>query len=71
MEEMVYFCCQDKAKYQRPQDFPHLFRSFHCCDYLITPVVAASSDVKFKRILNRNAVPSIYPSPTFDKVKSK
>ena len=34
-------------------------------------MVAASSDVKFKRILNRNAVPSIYPSPTFDKVKSK
>ena len=34
-------------------------------------MVAASSDVKFKRILNRNAVPSIYPSLTFDKVKSK
>ena len=34
-------------------------------------MVAASSDVKFKRILNRNAVPSIYPSPTFDEVKSK
>ena len=52
--------------------------TFHICsdhftdaDYLIPPVVAASSDVKFKRILNRNAVPSIYPSPTFDKVKSK
>ena len=53
-------------------------KTFHICsdhftdaDYLIPPVVAASSDVKFKRILNRNAVPSIYPSPTFDKVKSK
>ena len=51
---------------------------FHICsdhfsdaDYLIPPVVATSSDVKFKRILNRNVVPSIYPSPTFDKIKSK
>ena len=29
------------------------------------------SDVKFKRVLNRNVVPSIYPSPTVDKAKSK
>ena len=43
-------------------------KTFHICsdyftdaDYLIPPVVAVSSDVKFKRILNRNAVPSIYP----------
>ena len=43
-------------------------KTFHICsdhftdaDYLIPPVVAVSSDVKFKRILHRNAVPSIYP----------
>ena len=53
-------------------------KTFHICsdhftdaDYLIPPVVAAWGEVKFKRILNRNAVPSIYPSPSFDKVKSK
>ena len=53
-------------------------KTFHICsdnftdaDYLIPPVVAASCDVKFKKNLNRNAVPSIYLSPTFDKVKSK
>ena len=45
--------------------------NFTDADFLIPSVVDVSSDVKFKRILNRNAIPSVYPSPTFDKVKSK
>ena len=44
---------------------------FTDADFLVSPEVAASNDVKFKRILNRNVIPSVYPSPTFDKVKSK
>ena len=34
-------------------------------------LIQKNSNVKFKRILNGNAILSIYPSPTFDKVKSK
>ena len=59
------------------QNISH-FKTFHICpdhfthaDFLIPPLVGVTSKVKFIRILNRNAAPSIYPSPTFDKVKSK
>ena len=59
------------------QNISH-FKTFHICpdhfthaDFLNPPLVGVTSNVKFIRILNRNAVPSIYPSPTFDKVKSK
>ena len=43
----------------------HIFSDhFTDVDFLVPPVVAASSDVKFKIILNRNAILSIHPSPT-------
>ena len=44
---------------------------FTDADFLISPVVTASSDIHFQRILNRNAIPSIFLSPPFIKVKSK
>ena len=42
---------------------------FNDADFLIPTVVDASSDVHIYRTLQRNAITSIYLSPTFGKVK--